>query len=67
MSETYPIDETLDSIRSWMRRNGVKQAKMARMADLGATTLNEMMEPEWSPSVPTIRALQRVIEEDPRP
>ena len=60
------VDAAINRIRGWMRRNDVSQIWMAGKSGLHVKTLSGMYRETWSPTVNTVRALEKVISEDPR-
>jgi len=51
------IDQTLGCIRTWRRRHALSIREFARLAGVSPTTIADMDDPAWSPTVATLRRL----------
>ena len=57
------IDDTIGRLRTFARTYNLSQAKFAKKAELHPSTLNGFYEDGWSPTVNTIRALEKARKE----
>lgn len=61
MSEKLVIDSLIDDIRREAARRRLSKRDLARAADLHVNTLQRFDDISWSPSIETIRKLERAL------
>ncbi|PKR57475.1 helix-turn-helix domain-containing protein [Thalassospira lohafexi] len=55
------IETVLIRIRSYRRLNGLNASQLAARAGIADTTLRDMMNGKWNPTVKTLRLIEAVI------
>ena len=57
------VSDTIQRIRQFRDQRGLRNATLARMAGLHPNTLRDMDEPDWSPRLRTLEALETVVDQ----
>jgi len=60
-SSTPRIDAVLSEIRLAFRSAGLRKCVLAEKACVHANTLRHMEDPDWNPSLATVRRLERAL------
>jgi len=55
------VDKNIAAIRCFALRKGWRKAELALKAGLHQNTLRDFDNPEWSPNVRTLRALEAIM------
>lgn len=58
------IDRTIERIRAYRAHRGWSILRFAKEAGIGESTIRRLDDPEWSPTVDTLRRLERVVPDD---
>ncbi len=59
------VQTSIEQVRQFALKNGLTRWKLAKAAGLGVMTLRDMNDPDWSPSVRTLRKLEALLPEEP--
>lgn len=57
------VRDTIDRIRAYAQKNGLRKATLAKRAGLHPNALRDLDSPDWKPRLDTIEKLEKVLAE----